>query len=114
MAGFILFACEGKEGPMGPEGPAGPPGPPGEDGATIIYEYGVISAGDYSGGYIGIDSDYLEETDVVQFYVSPDPDFYTWAMWPLIEITDGTIYAYDPDINLVGFDYMLKIIKSIQ
>lgn len=94
-------------------GPAGPPGPAGEDGATIIYEYGVISIGDYSSGYVAIDSDYLEETDVVQLYVSPDPVIYTWAMWPLFEITDGTIYAYDPDYDLLGLDYMLKIIKDM-
>lgn len=114
LVALILFACEGKQGPMGPEGPAGPPGPAGEDGATIIYDYGTVSIGDYSGSYVVIDSDFLEETDVVQIYFSPDPDIWSWAMWPLFEITDGTIYVYDPDVALLGFDYMLKIIKNMQ
>ena len=113
VAALMLLSCEGKQGPVGPEGPAGPAGPAGEDGATIIYEYGTVSIGDYNSGYIIIDSDFLEETDVVQIYFSPDPDVWTWAMWPLFEITDGTIYVYDPDVDLLGYDYMLKLIKDM-
>jgi hypothetical protein len=117
LAVLFVFACEGDQGPMGPPGPQGeqgPPGPAGEDGAVIIYEYGTVSIGDYSGSYVVIESGFLEETDVVQLYFSPDPDVWTWLMWPLIEITDGTVYAYDPDVDLLGMDYMLKIIKNME
>ena len=108
---LLAFACEGKQGPMGPEGEQGPAGPPGESGATIIYEYGTISVGDYDGSYIEIYSTDLNEYDVVQFYVTPDQSVYAWLFVSEIELTDGLVYVYDPSHYFLGWQYMVKIIK---
>lgn len=121
---LLAFACEGKQGPIGPagpegeqgqqgeQGPEGPEGPPGESGATIIYEYGVISIGDYSDNYIWIFSTYLDEDDVVQVYVTPDQSIYAWLCVSEIELTNGLVYVYDPLYGFLGWEYMLKIIKN--
>ncbi len=121
---LLAFACEGKQGTIGltgsdgeqgeqgEQGPQGPEGPPGESGATIIYEYGVISIGDYSNNYIWIYSAYLDEEDVVQVYLSPDQSVYAWLLVPAIELTYGLVYVYDPSYTFLGFEYMIKIIKN--
>jgi hypothetical protein len=109
---FILFSCEGKEGPMGPAGPQGEPGPEGPPGATIIYEYGVVLNSDYSQDYIWLYSSYLEEEDVVQVYFSPNSNTYAWALEDQIELTNGLVYVYDSFQTYLGWEYMIKIIKS--
>ncbi len=121
---LLAFACEGKQGPIGPagadgeqgdqgeQGPTGPQGPDGESGATIIYEYGVISIGNYNGSFLEIFSSYLAAEDVVQLYMSPDQSIYTWMCIAEIQIVDGRLSLYDPSVLYLGFDYMIKIIKN--
>ncbi len=121
---LLAFACEGKQGPIGltgsdgeqgeqgEQGPGGPQGPPGESGATIIYVYGTISWGDYSGDFIRIYSSYLAEEDVVQVYVSADPAVYAWRCVDEIQLTNGLVYVYDFWVDYLGYDYMVKIIKN--
>lgn len=109
VLGVLVFACEGKRGPMGPEGPAGPEGP---SGAPIIYFRGSVSSQDYEGDYIKIDHYMIEETDVIQVYLSPDEERYTWMFMPLYELTDGIVYVWDPDQDFLYWDFMLMIIKD--
>jgi hypothetical protein len=107
LPAMVIMACEGKQGPMGPQGPQGP------SGAPILYYNGHISAQDYDPyGYVQIEHYLIEEQDVIQVYLSPDPDYYTWMFMPLYEITDGTIYLYDPDHTFEGWEYMVMIIKN--
>ena len=109
VLGALVFACEGKRGPMGPEGPPGPEGP---SGAPIIYFRGSISSQDYEGDYIKIDHYMIEDRDVIQVYLSPDEERYTWMFMPYYELTDGIVYIWDPDRDFLYWDFMLMIIKD--
>ncbi len=109
VLGLLIMACEGKQGPVGPQGPPGPEGP---SGTPILYFRGSISAQDYEGPYIRIDHYIIEETDVIQVYLTPDQDAYTWLFMPYFELTDGIVYIYDPDQDFLYWEYMLMIIKD--
>ncbi len=109
LIALLTFACEGKQGPVGPQGEQGTDG---ESGATIIYESGVIVIADYESSYIVIYTAYIDETDVVQVYLSPDQAIYTWFCVSEIELTDGRVFILDPGFAYLGYDYMVKIIKS--
>ncbi len=106
MIALLTFACEGKQGPVGPQGADG------ESGATIIYESGVIVIADYESSYIVIYTAYIDETDVVQVYLSADQAIYTWFCVSEIELTDGRVFIFDPGFAYLSWDYMVKIIKS--
>ena len=106
LIALLTFACEGKQGPVGPQGADG------ESGATIVYESGVIVIADYESSYIVIYTAYIDETDVVQVYLSPDQDVYSWLCISEIEITDGRVFIFDSGFEYLGYDYMVKIIKS--
>ena len=121
LLAFLLFACEGKQGPVGPIGPQGDQGdqgdpglqgPPGESGATIIYLTGVVSNGNYNASFIEIISTYIETEDIVQVYMTPDQSLYAWLLIYDIQIMEGAVGIYDPSHVYLGFDYMVKIIKS--
>lgn len=107
--GLLMMACEGKQGPVGPQGPVGEEGP---SGAPILYFRGSISAQDYEGPYIRIDHYIIEDRDVIQVYLSPDEERYTWLFMPYFELTDGIVYIYDPDQDFLHWDFMLMIIKD--
>lgn len=107
--GLLTVACEGKQGPMGPQGPPGPEGP---SGTPILYFRGSISTQDYEEAYIRIDHYIIEDRDVIQVYLTPDEETYTWMFMPYFEITDGIVYIYDPNQDFLYWDFMLMIIKD--
>ncbi len=121
LIALLTFACEGKQGPVGPsgsdgeqgqQGEQGPEGPPGESGPIMIYVSGAIVIADYESSYIVIYTASIDETDVVQVYLSPDQDVYSWLCISEIEITDGRVFIFDPGFAYLSWDYMVKIIKS--
>ena len=106
---LLLLACEGKQGPMGPPGPEGPEGP---SGAAITFIYGVISSSLYDQGWIDIEQWQINDEDIIQVYLSPDSQLYTWGLLGSFMLDENHIYIYDPDQDFLLFDYMIKIIHD--
>ena len=121
-----FIGCEGPEGPVGPQGSQGLPGndgEPGEDGqpgpegppgVAIIPISGVISIGNYQGNpdFARVEDYRIGENDVVQVFVTSDPTVYAWSFWPLYAVQPGWVSIYDPDHDLIGYHYLILVIKS--
>ena len=122
----LFVSCTGEQGPMGPTGPPGPQGEQGEEGpqglpgvdGTVEYIVltGVITSDMYVTNNLGdfwveINNSQLEEDHLTQLYISSDID--TYYFWNISEwqISDGVIYIYDVDMDLIGYDYMILIAK---
>lgn len=118
---LLLFSCEGKQGPMGPQGlqgeqglagPQGIPGADGEDGAAITYVIGTVSISDYNGDYVEIESAAINAGNIIQIYMTPDSEQYSWIIIDVFEVIPGGVGIYDPDVILMGWEYMVMIIEN--
>lgn len=120
---FLLFGCEGPEGKQGLVGPTGEVGPPGEEGspgedgepgkdAEIIPISGVVSVGDYDGQAVRIDDYRIHKGDAVLVYVTLNPESYPWLDLSNFYVFDGYIWIPDPSNDLLGWHYLILIIKA--
>ena len=111
----LSLSCEGDRGPMGPtgrQGPTGnegPQGPPGE-GVQIISIIGQINNSRYY-GFFEIWNSIIRADDVVDVYVGPDTQIIAWASCEHA-YGDGFALIYDPDYSLVGWYYLVRIVRN--
>ena len=92
----------------------------GKDRAVISYLIGAFSNNDYADPepYFEIFHDSIDISSFIQVYVSQNKDVFKWMVLPdpsfvwRVKITDGKISIYDPNKDLDGYDYMVKIIEN--
>ncbi|MBA7620834.1 hypothetical protein ES703_28189 [subsurface metagenome] len=117
MLALSFIGCEGPEGSEGPVGPEGiqgmqgETGPEGPSGSVITPISGVIGIGDYQGEHVRVDNDLIDEFNVHQVYLSPDPRDHTWLFWAFFAVTTGCVLIYDPDHDFIGWNYLILIIQ---
>ncbi|MBA7628753.1 hypothetical protein ES703_36248 [subsurface metagenome] len=114
LVSFLLMSCEGPEGQQGLVGPPGEQGEPGETGATIILLTGRITNNSYldNGDFAVADDAKVNVNDVIQVYVSDEPDAETWLFYPTFLVESGKVMMYDPDHDLLSWYYLILIIKN--
>lgn len=128
-----ICACTGDQGPMGPsgsegqqgeQGETGPQGQPGPQGSTglpgsmdCIVLTGTVSNSMYetdnSGNfYVNIYNSSIKDNQITQVYFSSDANVYAWWSDSQWQLTNGVIYVFDPQKELLGYDYMILIAEG--
>lgn len=105
LACFML-ACEGEQGPMGPPGQQGQPG----GDAQIISIVGQVGSF-RSSGFFEIFNTTIRANDAVTVYVGVDSPITNWASCEFA-YGDGFALIYDPNYSLVGWYYLVRIIRN--
>ena len=113
-----ITGAQGAKGEQGGTGEDGQDGQDGEDGESgippIIPITGMFVMGHYSesSDYASFYDTRIDEGDIVQLYLSSNPDVYAWLFYPDYQVTDYKMYIQGEDYWLVGKYYLILVIKG--
>lgn len=96
----------GRQGPTGNEGPQGPPG----EGVQIISITGQINSL-RSVGFFEVYNSIIRADDIVNVYVGVDSPLISWGSCFYV-YGDGFVWIYDPDYSLLGWYYLVRIVRN--